>query len=439
MLGDTIVAQASAAGASERAVLRLSGPRAIEAAATVFSPALGRQRAQVEGEVRVGSRSVPALALVMVEPRSFTGEDTVELHVPGSPLLVRLLTDALLADGPARGVRPAVPGEFTARACRNGRLDLAQAEGVLMLLHAGDQQEAAAAVQWLRGGLSHIAGEVRAGLQDALALLEVGLDFADGETGEVPEASWRQPLHGIAERLRSLLASLPLAAPGGEVLLLGRSNAGKSSLANALLAREAAIVADAPGTTRDLLRLELAAGVALWDAPGDLDTPAAVDRAALELRERLQGRAAAVLCVLDATAPAAPPSILETALPWLGVVWTKCDLVGAPPALPPAVAARCAQGVPVFATSAALRTGLEPLREQLRRSARAGVVDAGGPLRTGLQQASQAVERARLVAGGAELVAVELHAALAALDGIGGCHDHDQLLDRIYGRFCLGK
>lgn len=438
MLGDTIVAQASAAGASERAVVRLSGPRAIEAAATVFSPALGRQRVQVEGEVRVGSASVPALALVMVAPRSFTGEDVVELHVPGSPLLVRLLVDTLLADGPARGVRLAVPGEFTARACRNGRLDLAQAEGVLMLLHAGDQQEAAAAVQWLRGGLSQMAGEVRAGLQDALALLEVGLDFADGETGEVPEASWRQPLHGIAERLRSLLASLPLTAPGGEVLLLGRSNAGKSSLANALLGRGAAIVADAPGTTRDLLRLELEAGMALWDAPGDLDTPAAVDRAALELRERLQGRAAAVLCVLDATAPAAPPSVLETALPWLGVVWTKCDLVGTPPALPPAVAER-AQGVPVFATSAALRTGLEPLRERLRRSARAGVVDAGGPLRTGLEQASLAVQRATLVVGGAELVAVELHAALAALDGIGGQHDHDQLLDRIYGRFCLGK
>jgi tRNA modification GTPase len=429
MLGDTIVAQASAPGASARAVLRLSGPAALAAAELVFAPPLARVRAQVDGALRLGDGVLPALALVMVGPASFTGEDTVELHVPGSPMLVRSLLDTLLAEGRTLGVREALPGEFTARACQNGRLTLAQAEGVLLLLHAADTAAAAAAAQWLRGGYVEAATELRARLQDALALLEVGLDFGDGEAGAVPTADWLSPLAAVAA-----------AAPGGEVLLLGRANAGKSSLVNALLGRDAALVDGAPGTTRDLLRAEVLPGVALWDAPGDLDEPTAADAAALALRERLAGRAASLLCVLDATAPAAPPSVLASPLPWLAIVWTKCDLVAQPPPLPPALAARAGDVVPVVATSAARGAGLEPLRELLRRSATAGVVDAGGPLRSALSAAALAVERARGAAGlGAELAAVELQAALAALDGIGGSHSPEHLLDRIYGRFCLGK
>jgi tRNA modification GTPase len=233
---------------------------------------------------------------------------------------------------------------------------------------------------------------------------------------------------------------LPAAAPGGEVLLLGRANAGKSSLVNALLGRDAVLVAATPGTTRDLLRAELAPGVALWDAPGDIDDPTVADAAALALRERLAGRAAALLCVLDATAPQVPPSALRSPLPWLAIVWTKCDLVVTLPAAPPELAARGGEHVPVFRTSAARAEGLEPLRDLLRRSASAGVVDAGGPLRSALAAALLAVERAHSAAPlGAELVALELQAALAALDGIGGSHSPEHLLDRIYGRFCLGK
>ncbi|MBX3463027.1 MAG: 50S ribosome-binding GTPase [Planctomycetes bacterium] len=444
MLGDTIVAQASAPGAAERAVLRLSGPAAIAAAAAVFAPPLPRQRAQVEGALRLGRWTLPALALVFVAPASFTGEDTVELHVPGSPMLVRHLLDALLAAGRALGVRQALPGEFTARACQNGRLDLAQAEGVLLLLQAADGAAAAAAVQWLHGGYSEVAASVRARLQDALALLEAGLDFAEEESAVAGAADWLAPLPGVTADLQRLLASLPAATPGGEVLLLGRANAGKSSLANALAGEPVALVDARPGTTRDLLRVELEPGVVLWDAPGDLDQPAAADAAALALRDRLGGGAAAMLCVLDATWPVAPAAAFASPLPCLGIVWTKCDAVAAPPEVPAALAAalaaRTGQPPPVLATSARTGQGLESLRRLLARAATGAVVEAGGPLRAALVEAQAAVERARVAAGaGPELAATELRAALGALDGVGGTHSPEQLLDRIYRRFCLGK
>src|SRR5690606_1044234 len=141
----------------------------------------------------------------------------------------------------------------TARACRHGRLDLAQAEGVLLLLQAADAAAAAEAAQWLRGGYSEAAAALRQRLQESLALLEAGLDFTADETGAVPTAEWLGPLADIEQGLAALLASLPAAAPGGEVLLLGRANAGKSALANALAGDDAALVDGTPGTTRDLL------------------------------------------------------------------------------------------------------------------------------------------------------------------------------------------
>ncbi|MGB3967266.1 MAG: tRNA uridine-5-carboxymethylaminomethyl(34) synthesis GTPase MnmE, partial [Planctomycetota bacterium] len=142
MLGDTIVALASAPGPSERAVIKISGPRARAVAATVFAPAVPAVRGVVEGHVTVRGQPVAAFALSMVAPASFTGEDTVELHVPGGALLVQCLLDAMRYDGEARGVRLALPGEFTARAVQNGKLTPASVEGLLLLLHAADRRAA---------------------------------------------------------------------------------------------------------------------------------------------------------------------------------------------------------------------------------------------------------------------------------------------------------
>jgi len=444
VIGDTIVAVATAAGPAERAVVRLSGPAARDAAARCFQPAIPAERATVEGHVTVRGASLDAFALHMPGPRSFTGEDVVELHVPSSPVLLRLLLDGLLHDGAVLGVREALPGEFTARACQNGRLGASEAEGLLLLLHAADRQQALAGVQWLRGGLGDAVRALRGELQDVLALLEVGLDFDEGDTGAVPRSQWLAPLGAARERLDRLLAGLPAGAPGGEVLLLGHSNAGKSSLANALAGRAQALVADVAGTTRDLLRVDVADGSGavahLWDAPGDLDEPGEADRAALALRERLAGRAASLLVVLDATAPRVPEAACTLPTPWFGVVLSKCDRVADPPPLPPAIVGRLPSPDRVWATSAVDGRGVDELRAALLRSARASTVDPGGPLRTALQAARDGVERAVGAAElGPELCAVELQAALRALDGVAGQHSPEDLLDRIYGRFCLGK
>jgi tRNA modification GTPase len=439
MLGDTILAQASAPGTSVRAVLRLSGPAALAAAALVFEPPLPEHRAVVDGVVRVRAGQVPAMALVMRGPRSFTGEDTVELHVPGGPLLVQLLQQELLAHGAGLGVRAALPGEFTARACRNGRLDPAQAEGVLLLLHAADRQQAAAAVQWLRGGLSAAVAAVRSHLQDALAGLEAGLDFTDDETGGVPSTVWAAPLATAAAQLAGLAANLPVAAPGGEVLLLGAANAGKSSLANALAGRAAALVDAVPGTTRDLLRIEIAPGVAVWDAPGDLVQAQAADAAALALRDRLAGRAAAVVVVLDAVAPQVPGRWSAIGPPLLAIVWTRCDLVAEPPPLPAELAPLVGR-VPVLATSSRTGAGVAAFRGWLAQRAHGGAAAPGAPLRDALDLAAAAVGRVREAAVVApETAAVDLQAALRALDDVDGGHSPEHVLDRIYGRFCLGK
>ena len=194
MLGDTIFALASAPGPSERAVLRISGPAARAAAACVFAPALPAQRATVDGQLQFAGLHFAAYALVMVAPRSFTGEDVVELHVPGSPMLVTMLEAELLRAGLALGVRKALPGEFTARAVQNGRLDGVEAEGLLMLLHASDRRQAAAAVQWLRGGYAETVRQVRASLQDTLALLEVVHVFVEGENGRETWSERLEPL-----------------------------------------------------------------------------------------------------------------------------------------------------------------------------------------------------------------------------------------------------
>jgi len=211
-------------------------------------------------------------------------------------------------------------------------------------------------------------------------------------------------------------------------------------LCNALAGRAASLVDGTPGTTRDLLRIELAPGVALWDAPGDLDDPSEWDRAALLLRDRLAGRAAAALCVLDVTAPKVPAAVLDASLPLLAVVFTKCDLVAAVPALPDALRSARTADLPVFTTSSAAGTGLEPLRELLVRRAHSGALDAGGPLREALQRSAAAIRRvAEHATARPEVAAVELQEALRALDDLGGRHSPEHLLDRIYSRFCLGK
>lgn len=435
MLGDTIHAVASPPGSAARAVLRISGPDALRAAAAVFAPALAKARAQVEGEVLVLGGRLPALALVMPGPRSYTGEDVVELHVPGGALLTAELQRAM-ADAVGGALRPARPGEFTARACANGRLDALQAEGVLMLIHGADAAATAKGLVWLAGGLSAAVAGVRERLQDARALLEVGLDFEAAETGAVAPALWREPLAAAAAELARLAAMLPSAACGGEVLLLGAANAGKSTLVNALAGHDAVLVDAERGTTRDLVRVPIGGDAVVWDAPGDLADADPVDRAALALRDRLGAGASSALLVVDGSAPVRPPA---SALPVLAVAVTKADLEPDVPGLAAALAG-IAAAVPRHRVAARTGAGIAELRAFLQAHSRAGTIDVGQELRLPLLRALAAVARAATATDVLpELLGEDLREALAALAEVDGTADRDAVLERIYARFCLGK
>lgn len=430
MLGDTIHAIATPPGTAGRAVLRISGPRAFEAAALVFAPAPQRRRAVVEGEVTAAGARFEALCLAMPAPASFTGEDVVELHVPGSPLLLELLAERLSAAREGLGLRRALAGEFTRRAFENGRVDLCRAQAILALVHAEDAREAAAAAGVLAGAVTAAVQAARMQLQDALAMVEAGLDFTEGETGTVAPALWLPHLEAAQRALAGLLDQVPRGRGGGELLLLGRANAGKSSLCNALAGRDAVLVGPEGGTTRDLVRVDLAPGLALWDAPGDLADAADWDREALRLRDRLAATAAGVIWVVDPADAGPPPAGIDL----VAVVATRADLGGA--FLPPAELA----GVPWFHVSATAGTGIAPLRDLLMRCRGGGSAAAFAPLREALETAHGAAARALGASEvAAELAALELRAGLDALDGIGGTHTPEHLLDRIFSSFCLGK
>ena len=234
VIGDTIFAVASPPGAAERGVLRISGPRALQLAGEVVESELQPRRSVLETAVHILGHRVPCLVLVMPGPGSYTGEDVVELHLPGSPLLLEKLGERLRPVG-----RDALPGEFTRRAYENGRLGLTEAEAVLDLIHAATQDDRAKALDMLEGGLSESVDGVRALVQDALALLESGLDFTEGETGTVAAESWLRLLRTALQMVQSVETALPQARSGGEVLLVGAGNAGKSSLCNALAGEQA--------------------------------------------------------------------------------------------------------------------------------------------------------------------------------------------------------
>src|SRR5258706_2834029 len=250
MRGDTIAAIATPPGAAARALIRLSGPRAAEIVAALWRGPFERgARGIFRGRIDDGQGTQPALLFWMPGPRSFTREDVAELQLPGAGALVR----AALARVCELGARPAEPGEFTRRAFHSGRIDLSRAEGLLELVLASNEAERAAAAELVGGGLARRVETLRSELLDLCALCEAGLDFEAADTGHVPPAELEQRAARLRARLDEALAfEGARARRGGEprVLLAGAPNAGKSTLFNALLGREEALVHAQAGTTR---------------------------------------------------------------------------------------------------------------------------------------------------------------------------------------------
>lgn len=452
MAGDTTIAAiATPPGPGRRGILRVSGPRAAELVrATLHAPAAPfeaeRARQWLRGRFADGRGLQPLTLLWMRGPRSYTREDVAEFHLPGAePLLACALARLL-----ALGATAARPGEFTRRAFLSGRLDLSRAEGVLALTEAGNEAERAAAALLLEGGLEARVAGLREGLLELTTLCEASLDFDESETGHVPRAELEPRFEALAQAFGAALEwEERRAAPGAlaRVLLLGAPNAGKSSLWNALTGGRA-LVGEEPGTTRDTLAGAWALGAEtceLMDGPGLEVGRSGTAARAQELFARTRAQAELVLWVLDAAAPVLAPRPAGARL----LVWNKVDRADAGP--PPA-----ASELPVVSVSAASGSGLAALAAEVARilaggtpGSAAGVAAEGGSVRSlhrrhheALSGARVALEEARagLTSGGTlDLVAEALRAALLALDDLSGRTTPEDVLERIFARFCLGK
>jgi tRNA modification GTPase len=441
---DTIVALSSAPGPGGRAIVRLSGPNAAIIVDCVFHSALNRRasdgqaRQLQEGHVCMPGIVVPLPATLYYwrAPRTYTGQNLAELHTISSPPLVDLLIAALLD----AGARAAQPGEFTMRAFLAGKIDLTRAEAVLAVIESGSRAELKEALSRLAGGVSRPLESLRSELLDVLADVEAGLDFADEDVQLVDQRT-------LLERIRKGLALVTLLgkrvegrALGGRpfrAVLAGRPNVGKSSLFNALAGRPAALVSADAGTTRDYLVHRLDVGgvaVDLVDTAGAQRTNGSILRQAQALgAEQVEAADLVLLCAEAGQLLGEPENtILERKTPPAIGVATKCDLAAAP--------------FGFIATSAFERTGLEELRAVLAKKAREHAAPALAPslsrcrhhVEACLRHLRRAHESA-LFEEPAELVALELRGAVEELGAMVGAVYTDDLLDRIFSRFCIGK
>jgi len=487
---DTIVAISTAVGVGAIGIVRLSGPDAISLAGRVFRPARGafvrpgETYSLLYGHVIDPEGGVvdEALLAVMRRPRSYTREDVVELHCHGGVAAQRAVLRLLVKVG----ARLAEPGEFTRRAFLNGRIDLAQAESVAAIVAARSSGALRASVRQLDGGLSDVLRVARGRLIGALAQIEATVDFSDEDVDEVDWASLADGLVAVRSDLRQLLRTAFIGRAleqGVRTAIVGKPNVGKSSLLNALLMRERAIVSDIPGTTRDTVEELMEIGgvpIHLVDTAGLRSDGDHVERLGVARSVKAMEQADLVLAVIDLSVgwdEAERRLVRELDQDRLIVVANKVDLVadanerlralaeflstrkstdvaesgvgGA--GLPGAAgsAERWTAHRRVCAVSALTGAGLEGLRGAIQQ-----VVTGGEGLH--LEEPILASERQRaLVAealervdaalkgitdsAGEELICEEIRAAAGALGRITGEELTTDLLDEIFSRFCLGK
>jgi tRNA modification GTPase len=459
---DTITAISTAPGRGGIGIVRLSGPHATRIASSLLlSPPLldhaHARFARILDPERPGQAMDEAVVTAFLGPHSYTGEDVVEIATHGAPVIL----EAVLRGALAAGARLAEPGEFTQRAFLAGRLDLAQAEAVHDLIAAKTLDQARQAAQQLGGALSRHVAPVKEQLVHLIALLEAGMDFASGELDDVDvvaPAHIAAVLTNVALQLEALAATFQrgsLLRNGLALALVGRPNAGKSSLFNRLLQRDRAIVTPLPGTTRDTLEESFALSgipLRLVDTAGlrDLIQQEGAPRAAaLDEAERLgiaRSREALadadlVLLVHDSTQTLdAPEQELLASLagrPHL-LVFNKSDLLTASAPAPREA---------VF-TSAVTGAGLDDLRQAIlhRMQADSAVIETGVLTSERQHEAIQAALAAIQQAESAnsshlahEALLIDLHTTLRALDSLTGTTTTEDILGRIFSAFCIGK
>ncbi len=442
---DTIAALATPPGRSALAVVRIAGPRSLDVLRAVFVPKHRSSippRRPVLGRFfgRDGQVIDEGIAVVLPGPESYTGDDVVELTTHGSPPVV----DEIVRSCVEAGARGAEPGEFTMRALELGKIDLTRAEAVRDLVEAATLEQARVAARQLGGEVSGTVGPLADRVVDLLADVEAGLDFAEEERGlAAPGAELAARCSRIMEeidRLSRASESARRVREGARVVLAGPPNAGKSSLFNALLGEDRVIVTEEPGTTRDLVEETLVLEglpVVLVDAAGIGPAAGRAEELGMERALSAASDAHLVLDVYDLTGSHRPAG-RESAGRHLPV-GTHADL---PYDLPPSDGS--------VVVSSKTGEGLESLRREVATSLRApgsvpleSVALATARHLEAAVAARRSLEAARTILAAErdepELAAVELRAAVASLRSVVGEVDAEELLGRIFSRFCIGK
>ncbi len=456
---DTIAAIATPFGSGGIGIVRVSGPESSAIASIVFR-SLGNQAGGGLESHRLfyGSFVDPVtgaildegMCVLMKAPRSYTREDVVEFHCHGSMLVVRRLLELILR----AGARLATPGEFTKRAFLNGRIDLSQAEAVADIITSKTDRGLALAQSQRSGALARIMAEIQSDMRTALALIEAYVDFPEDEVSPEVLSAVDGAIARAEQRVADLITSYGVGSvlrEGGAVLLLGRPNAGKSSLLNALLGEESAIVSDIPGTTRDLKTEQVSicgVPVTIIDAAGirsHLDD--AIEQEGVKRALERIGLADLVLHLVDGTAGVTHEDlhIIDqiSAVPRMTVI-TKCDLP------PSGQSPHELGGVAVCHLSTKTGHGISALQDAIFRFFLRSDEDAASDRavisnvrhRDVLLRASASILSFKEgLSGGMppEIVALDLRSALASLGEICGETSNDDLLDIIFSSFCIGK
>jgi len=448
---DTIVAVSTPPGRGGIGIVRLSGPQA----RAIAEPMLRLRHPLAPAQARFGEVLDAATGDVLDEavvtwfaaPNSYTAEDVLEIAAHGSPVLL----EYLLRSAVERGARLAMPGEFTQRAFLAGRIDLTQAEAIHDLIEASTLHQARIAAQQLQGALSRKVTPVKAALVTLIAALEAGVDFAEDDIDVMAGDEITARIHAIAAPLEDLERSFAygrIVREGFRLAIVGRPNAGKSSLFNRLVERDRAIVTATPGTTRDLVTERISiegVPVELIDTAGLRETVDEAESLGIAKSREAMAEADVVLLVLDATAAPHPED--EAALkavvdrPVL-IAINKSDLAAAPQR-----AARTPE-LREIQTSALTGEGVAELRGAILAAMTAGAQHGETAMVTNLRQqqtirsATAALARARDAVQSQiphEVLLLDLYEALRSLDALTGATTTDDILNLIFSSFCIGK
>ncbi len=458
---DTIVAISTPPGRGGIGIVRLSGSQAAAIATELVQlhHPLEHARARLadvldvpDTSEAVADRIDEAVVTFFAAPNSYTSDDLVEIAAHGSPVVL----DLLLRHALDLGARLAEPGEFTQRAFLSGKLDLTQAEAVRDLIEAHTLTQARQAASQMGGALSHRVQPIKQALVELIALLEAGIDFAEDDVDVTPQAEIARRVDELNPPLAALEASFArgrVVHDGLTLAIVGRPNAGKSSLFNRLVERDLAIVTATPGTTRDLVTERISLDgipLELVDTAGLREAFEEVEQLGIARSREALADASLVLIVLDATQPLnSEERALLAAVqgrPAI-VVLNKCDLASAATPNLDAPEPAESKAAPSLKTSALTGEGIATLRDRILALATGGAAAEPGLLTTLRHQQAIATTRAALADAAQananniphEMILIDLYRALWALDSLTGQTTSDDILNLIFSTFCIGK